>query len=92
MVIYGARQVGKTTLVKEILKRKKWKTLSLSGDRPNELKSLSSQNLQSLKQLVEGYELIFIDEAQRIPNIGINLKILHDEFPDLKIIATVTRS
>ena len=42
--------------------------------------------------MVTGYDLVFIDEAQRIPNIGLNLKILHDNLPDLKIIATGSSS
>ena len=45
-----------------------------------------------MKSLVYGYELLFIDEAQKIPEIGINLKILHDQMPDLKIIATGSSS
>lgn len=43
-------------------------------------------------RLVAGYNLLFIDEAQRIPNIGLNLKIMHDNIPELKIIATGSSS
>lgn len=45
-----------------------------------------------MKLLVEGYDLLFIDEAQRIPDVGINLKILHDALPSLKIIVTGSSS
>ncbi|MDP2103354.1 MAG: DUF4143 domain-containing protein, partial [Candidatus Gracilibacteria bacterium] len=53
---------------------------------------LSSQNKNKLESLVSGYEMIFIDEAQRITNIGINLKILYDTFPHLKILVTGSSS
>jgi predicted AAA+ superfamily ATPase len=56
------------------------------------LESLSSRNLDRLTGLVQGYDLLFIDEAQRIPDIGVNLKILHDNLPDLKIIVTGSSS
>lgn len=53
---------------------------------------LSSRDSARLKSLVAGYSLLFIDEAQRVPDIGINLKILHDQIPDLRIIATGSSS
>ena len=53
---------------------------------------LSSRDFDKLKGLVSGYDILFIDEAQRIPDIGINLKILHDELPELKIIVTGSSS
>jgi len=92
IVIYGARQVGKTTLVNSIVKTLKYKTLSINADEEKYVDILSSRNLDKMKSLVEGYEMIFIDEAQRIPNIGINLKILCDGLPKLKIIATGSSS
>lgn len=91
-MIYGARQVGKTTLVNSIVKTLKYKTLSINADEEKYVDILSSRNLDKMKSLVEGYEMIFIDEAQRIPNIGINLKILCDGLPKLKIIATGSSS
>ena len=48
--------------------------------------------LKKLQSLVSGYELLFIDEGQRIPEIGINLKILHDQIPELKILVTGSSS
>ena len=53
---------------------------------------LSSTDLNQLKRLVAGYDLLFIDEAQRISNIGLNLKILHENLPGLKIIASGSSS
>ncbi len=92
LVIYGARQVGKTTLVRETLRNFPGKVLEINADTMPFLEALSSRNLDQLKGLVQGYDLLFIDEAQRVPDIGINLKILHDHLPQLKIIATGSSS
>ncbi|QGY43877.1 AAA family ATPase [Maribellus comscasis] len=53
---------------------------------------LSSQDLNQLQRLVSGYNFVFIDEAQKITNVGLNLKIIHDNIPDIKIIATGSSS
>ena len=92
IVLYGARQLGKTTLSKKIIKETRLKTIIINGDQEKYVDVLSSKNLNRLKSLVEGYELLFIDEAQRIPDLGINLKIMHDEMPKLKILITVSSS
>jgi hypothetical protein len=92
IVIYGARQIGKTTLVKEILKSQKGKILEINADEILYWEVLSSRDLTKLKALTAGYQLLFIDEAQRIPDIGINLKIFSDKLPDLKIIVTGSSS
>jgi predicted AAA+ superfamily ATPase len=88
IVLYGARQVGKTTLVNSILSGLNLATLVVNSDQSQYIDILSSRNLEKMKALVAGYDLLFIDEAQRIPDIGINLKILADEISQLKIIAT----
>lgn len=64
------------------------KKLIINADQQQYVDVLSSRDLERMKRLVEGYELLFIDEAQRIPDIGINLKLLHDSLPHLKIVAT----
>ena len=92
IIIYGARQVGKTTLVKQIIADLPYKTLSINADELRYINVLSSRNLTQMQLLVAGYELLFIDEAQRIPDVGINLKILHDAMPSLKIIVTGSSS
>ena len=92
LVLYGARQVGKTTLVRRILQDFDFKILEINADRNIYTEVLSSRDLKLLKGLVSGYDLLFIDEAQRIPDIGINLKLLYDEIPDLKIIITGSSS
>lgn len=92
IIIYGARQVGKTTLVNEIISQLKIKTLTINGDQSRFLDIISSRDLGRIKSLVEGYELLFIDEAQRIPEIGINLKIIFDNIPSLKVLVTGSSS
>ncbi len=92
VILYGPRQVGKTTLVQNILDNLPFKKLIINADEKVYSDILSSRDLSQMELLVKGYDLIFIDEAQRIPNIGINLKLLHDSFPKLKIIATGSSS
>ncbi|MEZ4988508.1 MAG: ATP-binding protein [Saprospiraceae bacterium] len=92
IVLYGPRQVGKTTLVQEILRENPYKRLIINADLVKYRETLSSQDLSKMMELIGDNELIFIDEAQNIPNIGINLKILHDSLPNLQIIVTGSSS
>ena len=92
VILYGPRQVGKTTLVGQIVDRSPLRTLLVNGDEIRYADALSSRDSRVLEGLVKGYELLVIDEAQRIPDIGINLKILHDSLPALRIIATGSSS
>lgn len=88
VILYGPRQVGKTTLVRQVLERLPGKKLEINADEFRFVEALSSRSLPQLRQLVAGYDLFFLDEAQRIPEVGINLKILHDHLPELRIVAT----
>lgn len=92
LIVYGPRRVGKTTLLNEYLKKSGLKYKLDSGDNIKIAETLSSQNFDLLKEYASGYELIAIDEAQKIPNIGMGLKILVDQVPGLKIIATGSSS
>jgi predicted AAA+ superfamily ATPase len=92
LILYGPRQSGKTTLVESILKDIQLKQLKINADEKKYTDILSSRDLNKLKLLVENYDLLFIDEAQRIPDIGVNLKLLRDHLPGLKIIATGSSS
>ena len=93
IAIYGARQVGKTTLVESVLTDfKNNRILRINGDRLADNKDISSANFSILEALVDGYDILFIDEAQRIPEIGLNLKILYDNLANLKIIVTGSSS
>lgn len=92
IIIYGARQVGKTTLANELIEKLKLKTLKINADRREHHEVLGSRNFERLNSFVSGYQLLFIDEAQRIENIGLNLKILADGLPKLRIIVTGSSS
>ena len=92
ILLYGPRQVGKTTLVQQIVGMLPLRTLVANGDELRYADALSSRDSRVLEGLVKGYELLVIDEAQRIPDIGLNLKILHDSMPSLRIIATGSSS
>lgn len=92
IVIYGARQVGKTTLVNDIIQKVGLKTLLVNADQSKYLDILSSRDLNRIKTFTAGYELLFIDEAQRIPEIGLNLKIILDNLMPLKVVATGSSS
>jgi len=92
VVIYGARQVGKTTLANNLIGTLNLKTLTINGDQSRFLDVLSSRDLAKIKSLVQGYELLFIDEAQRIPEIGLALKIILDNMPELKVLVTGSSS
>lgn len=92
LIVYGPRQAGKSTLSKMVIEDTGLKTLSINADQLKYVDVLSSRDLNKLAALVSGYELLFIDEGQRVPEIGINLKILHDELPELKILVTGSSS
>lgn len=92
IIIYWPRQVGKTTLVKQI-QEQFWERPSLyvSGDE-NETREIRQPSSTILKSLVTGYDLIIIDEAQKIKEIGNILKLLVDTYPEKQIIATGSSS
>lgn len=92
MVIYGARQVGKTTLLKNLMARQPANTLYLNCDEPDIRERPTNATSTQLNSLFAGATLICIDEAQRVRNIGITLKLAVDNFPDRQIIATGSSS
>lgn len=92
ILLYGPRQAGKTTLAKEIIAASGLRSLLVNADQSKYIDILSGRDLTKLQSLVHGYDLLVIDEAQRIPEIGINLKILHDEIPELKLLVTGSSS
>lgn len=92
LVIYGPRQVGKTTLIKSYLKKTKLKYRFDNGDNISIQEILSSQSLIKIKDYCSSYQLIIIDEAQKIPNIGLGLKIIVDNILNVFVIATGSAS
>ncbi len=92
VIIYGARQVGKTTLVKQLLSSTQLKSEYFNCDYLDVQNLFSYENAGNLENVIKNYNLIVLDEAQRIVNIGMVLKIIYDEFPHIKVIATGSSS
>lgn len=92
VILYGARQTGKTTLSNDVLNQFNERILKINADELKYIDVLSSRDFKKMQILISGYDVLFIDEAQRIPDIGINLKIIHDNLPALKILATGSSS
>ncbi len=91
-VLYGPRQVGKTTLAKHLLDVVSLRTKFVNADELVYREALASQDRQRLGEVLGEAELLVIDEAQRVPEIGLNLKILIDSFPHSIILATGSAS
>lgn len=99
VVLYGARRVGKTTLIKNFVTRYRAeysaeanRILTVNGDDLAVHDSLGSQSLAKLKSFVGDCTLLVIDEAQYIANIGLNLKLIVDHLPHVKVVATGSSS
>jgi uncharacterized protein len=84
IILLGPRQVGKTTLLLECLKGKEF--LFLDGDDPDVYALLHKAGTSKLKQLIGNYKWVFIDEAQRIPSVGLLAKIITDQFKDVQLV------
>jgi uncharacterized protein len=92
ILLFGGRQTGKTTLINQLLKDKQSEVLFLNGDEPDIRTVLSNITSTAFKNIAGAKKIIFIDEAQRIDNIGITLKLIVDTFSDIQIIATGSSS
>ncbi len=92
LVLYGPRQVGKTTLAKDLLTLVSLRSRFVNADELVYREALASQSRQRLGEVLGDAELLVIDEAQRVPEIGLNLKILIDSFPQAVILATGSAS
>lgn len=88
IIIVGPRQVGKTTLLKQIIGSSSKKTLYLNCDEPDVRERLESVTSTQLKALIGDAEMISIDEAQRVNNIGLTLKLIIDNIPDKQLLVT----
>ncbi|WP_449439403.1 ATP-binding protein [Pedobacter steynii] len=86
ILLFGARQCGKSTLIEEILKDKEH--LYLNGDDADTREMLTNTSATKLKVRFGGHKIIFIDEAQRINNIGLTLKLITDQMKNVQVIAT----
>lgn len=88
ILITGARQVGKTTLVKEIAKKYANPYLFWSADEPDIEQILTRPTSTEMKERIGDYKLLIIDEAQRVTNIGVTLKLLVDNLKNVQLIVT----
>ena len=89
ILITGARQVGKTTLLRKLVQDSAVKSLWLNADEADIKMALENANTSTeLKTAFGNADLIIIDEAQQIKEIGKKLKLVVDSFPELQIIAT----
>lgn len=89
LLIYGARRVGKTDLLRQFLSdQNPTDYLWLNGDDQLTEALLAERTVSNYQRLLGTKKLLVIDEAQRIPEIGLKLKLMVDELPGLKVIAT----
>ena len=86
IVLVGPRQVGKTTMINALLKDIPY--LFLDGDDSVVMDTLSNDNTQTLRNIIGEYKYVFIDEVQRIPNIGLKLKIIVDQIKEVQVIVS----
>lgn len=92
LLLFGARRVGKTILMRQIVDSFTGKTLVLNGEDIDTQTLLEKASVSHYRHLFEGVELLAIDEAQHIPQIGSKLKLIVDEFPGIRVIATGSSS
>lgn len=91
VIIYGARQVGKTTLAKKIMAEYK-NPLYINADEVTERLRLQNKGSFDLKDFFGDADIVVVDEAQRVENIGLTAKIIHDTYPEIKILLTGSSS
>ena len=91
IVLLGARQVGKTTLLSELCEGKD-RVLSLNCDNVDDVLALEGKTTTELRQLLSSYELVFIDEAQRVKNVGLTLKMIGDLKLETQVVVTGSSS
>ncbi|MBU4311295.1 MAG: ATP-binding protein [Candidatus Omnitrophica bacterium] len=92
VILYGPRRCGKTTLLQHLLKDIKEDTLFVSGEDITVQEYLSSQSIEKLRNFVGNPRFLVIDEAQKIKNIGLNLKLILDHVTGIKVIASGSSS
>ena len=88
IILVGARQVGKTTLLNHITQESTFSTLMMNCDEPESRAVLSDTNVAKLNLLIGDHKLLVIDEAQKVESIGTTLKLIVDNFKDVQVIAT----
>jgi len=92
IIVTGARQVGKTTLLKQIVKKLNLPSVFLNCDEANVRSTLTDISTERLKSIIGSNKVIFIDEAQRVTNIGLTLKLIVDNFDEVQLLVTGSSS
>ncbi|MDE5947295.1 MAG: ATP-binding protein [Prevotella sp.] len=93
MLLFGARRVGKTVLLRQIAENYGGgRTLMLNGESMDTVRLLEDRSSANYRRLFGGLSLLAIDEAQHIPDVGMKLKLIVDELPELAVIATGSSS
>jgi len=93
IVIYGARRVGKTTLLRKFVENlNREAVLFVNGDDISARQFLESQSIENLKDFVGRHQYLIVDEAQYVRNIGLNLKLIVDHIPGINVIASGSSS
>lgn len=92
LVLYGPRQVGKTTLSKELIKKYGAAPSYINCDDIYVRQQLAVQDAAHLRKFLGAGTFFVLDEAQRVPHIGLTLKLIIDTFPDIQLIATGSSS
>jgi uncharacterized protein len=88
ILLFGPRQSGKSTLIESLLREMGQEWLYLNGDEADVREILTNTTSVKLKLLVGKKKIVFIDEAQRVHNIGLTLKLFTDQLKDIQVIAT----
>jgi len=88
IIVLGPRQSGKTTLINYVLDEYKDRYVSFNGDEPDIREMFAGSTSIRLKALIGNKQIVFIDEAQRIPEIGISIKLLVDNYPGIQVIVS----
>lgn len=91
IILLGARQVGKSTLIHEIFSDKE-NVMWLNGDDPDIQRLFADMTSERLKLYLSGKKYLIIDEAQRISEIGLKLKLITDQIKDIQVVATGSSS
>ena len=92
MMIFGPRRVGKTFLLKQIVQRFDGKSLVLNGEDADSVAMLEPVSIANYRHVLESVDLLAIDEAQHVPDIGKKLKLIVDEIPGIRVIASGSSS
>ena len=88
IVIVGPRQVGKTTLLGELVRKSDKRVLALNCDEPEVQTMLTNTNVAKLRAIIGNNELLVIDEAQKVDNIGLTLKLIVDNIKSVQVVAS----